>query len=172
MKTALIMALLPFAAHAEPQPAVAALMHYMDVTSACFDGAEESAEAAACVGQGATICMDTETDGYTTVGMMFCTLAEHEAWDVLLNRDFGDQLENARMMDVEMSENFPEFAYGADSLLAAQRAWIPYRDAQCSLEYALWGAGSMRQTAGASCKLHMTADRVIYLRFMTEKMRG
>lgn len=172
MKSALILALLPCAVHAQPQPAVAALMHYMDITSACFDGAEDSAEANACVGQGATICMDTETDGYTTVGMMFCTLAEYHAWDDLLNRDFGAYMAYARMLDVEISDNFPEFANGADSLLASQRAWIPYKDAQCSLEYSLWGAGSMRQIAGANCNLHMTAERVIYLRFMTETMRG
>ena len=172
MKTALMLALLPLAAHAEPQPVVAALMQYMEITSACFDGAEDSAEAGACVGQGATICMETEQDGYTTVGMMFCTLAEYEAWDVLLNRDFGSYMEYARMGDDEMSALFPEFANGADSLLAAQRAWIPYRDAQCALEYSLWGEGSMRQTAGASCLMDMTAKRVIYLRFMTEKIRG
>jgi uncharacterized protein YecT (DUF1311 family) len=164
--------LAPLSAHAELQPAVAELMPYMDVTAACFDGAEDSNAAVACVGQGSGLCMASETDGQTTVGMMFCTLAEYEAWDRLLNRDYGPIMDGLQAMDDQDVEFFPEFANRADSLRDAQRAWIPLRDTQCALEYAMWGAGSMRQIAGASCLLDLTAKRVIYLRFMGEGMRG
>jgi uncharacterized protein YecT (DUF1311 family) len=167
-----LMLLAPLSAQAEPQPAVLALMPYMDVTAPCFDGAEGSADAVACVGQGSTICMETKANGYTTVGMMFCTLAEYEAWDRLLNRDYGPVMDNMRRLDAEEAEYFPEFANRADALRDAQRAWIPLRDAQCSLEYAMWGSGSMRQIAGASCLLDLTAKRVVYLRFLGEGMRG
>ncbi len=85
----LSMVLAPLSAHAELQPAVADLMPYMDVTAACFDGAEDSAAAGACVGPGAAHCMASETDGETTVGMRFCTLAAYEAWDLLLKPDSG-----------------------------------------------------------------------------------
>lgn len=160
----------PLSATAELQPAVAELMRYMDVTATCFDGAEDSAEAGACVGQGATVCMETETHGYTTVGMMFCTLAEYDAWDRLLNRDYGPMMDGMRRLDAEDAEFFPEFANRAEALRDAQRAWIPLRDAQCALEYAMWGGGSMRQIAGASCLLDLTAKRTIYLRFLGEGM--
>ena len=62
------------AAIAEPQPAVLELMHYMDGTAVCLDVAMTRQGALACAGQGATLCMDTETDGYTTLGMCFARL--------------------------------------------------------------------------------------------------
>jgi len=163
--------MVPLSAQAEPQRAVQEVMHYMDITATCFDAAQERDDVAACVGQGATICMDTEDSGYSTIGMMFCTLGEAEAWDRLLNRDYATAMAGMRRMDAQEAVNFPEFAVRADSLRDAQRAWIPLRDAQCSLEYAMWGAGSMRQIAGASCKMNMTAERVIYLRFLGDAMR-
>ncbi len=172
MKLLALLALLPLAAHAEPQPAVAALMPYMDITATCFDASQDTAEASACVGQGSANCMDAEADGQTTVGMMFCTLAEYEAWDDLLNRDYGPLMDAMRQTDAEEEVHFPEFANRAETLRDAQRAWIPYRDGQCALEYALWGAGSMRQIAGASCLLDTTAERTIYLRFLNDRIRG
>jgi uncharacterized protein YecT (DUF1311 family) len=81
-------------------------------------------------------------------------------------------MDGMKAMDADDAELFPEFANRADSLRDAQRAWIPLRDAQCALEYAMWGSGSMRQIAGAACLLDLTAKRVIYLRFLGESMRG
>ncbi|MDO6735328.1 lysozyme inhibitor LprI family protein [Octadecabacter sp. 1_MG-2023] len=164
-------ALIAGPAAAEPQPAVAALMHYMEVVETCFDNAGDSEAAHACIGQGASLCMDTEADGYTTVGMMFCSLAEHEEWDRLLNETYTKTMAFLERDDAAEAESFPEFANRADSLRAAQRAWIPFRDADCSLEYAMWGAGSMRQIAGAGCRLRMTAERTIFLRFLGDQMR-
>ena len=37
----------------------------------------------------------------------------------------------------------------ADTLLAAQRAWIAFRDAECTLAYDRYGSGSMRVIAAA-----------------------
>ena len=164
--------LLPLSARAEPQPAVLELMHYMDVTAACFDGAEDRAEAGACIGLGSDICMESEEGGFSTIGMMFCLMAEEHSWDILLNRDYGPMMQGLRAMDAEESESFPQFAARADSLRNAQRAWIELRDADCALEYAMWGAGSMRQIAGAQCGLQRTAERTIYLRFLGLAMIG
>ena len=161
----------PFAAFAEPQPAVLALMPYMDVTETCFDGAEDDAKATECIWQGANLCMEAEANGFTTIGMMFCSLAEAEAWDRLLNREYAAKMDAVRAMDEQTAEYWPEFANAADSLLTAQRAWIPLRDADCSLEYAMWASGSMRNIAGAGCRLQMTAERTIYLRFLGGSMR-
>ena len=70
--------------------------------------------------------------------------------------------------DEEEAAYFPEFAVRAEKLLEAQRAWIVYRDAECALDYAEWGAGSMRNIAHADCRLQMTAERTIELRRMRE----
>lgn len=171
MRLAAVLILLAGVARAEPQPAVAELMHYMAPVTACFDAAEVPEEARACVTAQSSLCMDTEEAGYSTVGMMFCTLAEYEAWDRLLNREYQATMDGLRRMDEEEAEFFPEYANRAESLRAAQRAWIPFRDAECALAYAMWGAGSMRQIAGASCLLDMTAERTIEIRFLGEQMR-
>lgn len=170
--SAAVFALAPFDAHAEPQPAILALMPYMDGVAPCLDAATTETEAHACVGKGAVECMTGEPDGETTLGMMFCTLAENEAWDRLLNSTYVSILEGMHMLDADEAELFPEFANRADSLREAQRAWITWRDADCALEYAIWGAGSMRQIAGAACRLERTSDRTIFLRFLGAVMRG
>lgn len=147
-------------------------MHYMDGTAVCLDVAMTREGVLACAGQGATLCMDTETDGYTTLGMMFCSLAEYEAWDRLLNTTYGAAIIGMRNLDADDMERFAEFAVRAGALRDAQQAWIPLRDADCSLEYSMWGAGSMRQIAGASCLRHTTAERTVFLQFLGAEMRG
>lgn len=167
-----LLATLPFAAHADPQPAVLELMPYMEDTAACFDSAEDPAAATACIGAGSAICMDADpSQNQTTLGMMFCALAEKEAWDRLLNLQYRETMDRFRAIDAQEAEIFPEFANRADSLRDAQRAWIALRDADCSLKYAMWGSGSMRQIAGANCQLQLTAKRTIYLRFLGEGLR-
>ncbi len=163
--------LVPFAAFAEPRPAVLALMPYMDITATCFDGAEDRAEATACIGQGSSICMESDPNGYTTLGMAFCARAESEAWDRLLNRDYAEMIAAYRRIDADTAKLFPEFANREESLRNAQRAWIPSRDADCSLAYAIWGEGSMRHIEGAGCHMRKTAERAIYLRFLEDHIR-
>ena len=36
-----------------------------------------------------------------------------------------------------------------DKLLAAQRAWLTFRDAECALEVARWGEGTLAGVVGA-----------------------
>ncbi|MBQ2260436.1 MAG: DUF1311 domain-containing protein [Loktanella sp.] len=117
-----------------------------------------------CIGDAATICMADEDDGETTFGMMTCLSAEAQVWDDLLNAAYAKARDFAREMDAGEAEFFPEFAIRADQVQAAQRAWIGFRDANCAMQYGLWGAGSMRQIAGADCRLRMTADRTFDLR--------
>lgn len=171
MRIVLALILTASAAQAEPQPAVAELMHYMEGLPACLNGAEDVTAAQGCVGQFANQCMEREEGGYSTVGMMFCTLAENEAWDRLLNAEYQKAMEAARDMDAEEAEHFPEFAARAEWLREAQRAWIPFRDAECAFAYAQWGSGSMRQTAGAACLLDMTSERTIELKYIWDFMR-
>lgn len=166
-----LLATVPAHALAEPQPAVQALMHYTDPLAVCFENAESSDMAEGCVGQTSTLCMDTEEGGYSTVGMMFCTLAEYHAWDAQLNATYQSTMAGLRAEDRQDADLFPEFANRAEALRTAQRAWIAFRDGECALAYAMWGSGSMRQIAGASCLLDMTATRTIELRFLGAEMR-
>lgn len=113
----------------------------------------------ACRGLLARPCMETEPGGFTTIGMVECIFAETRVWDGWLNDEYRAGMDWAEAADAAERETFPEFANRATALRDAQRAWIAFRDAECGLEYAVWGAGSMRQIAGASCHLEMTAAR-------------
>lgn len=171
MRVALALILTASAAQAEPQPAVAELMHYMEGLPACLERVGDAAALEDCSGRFATLCMDSEEGGYSTIGMTFCMLAENEAWDRLLNTEYQRAMEGAREMDADEAELFPEFAARAEWLREAQRAWIAFRDAECALAYAKWGSGSMRQTAGAACLLDMTSERTIELKYLWDFMR-
>ena len=128
-------------------------------------------ESAACIGAGAALCMEMEDDGQTTFGMMSCLIAERDVWDERLNNSYREALNFAGAMDKSDLEYFPEYAVRKDQLRAAQRAWIPYRDANCAMWYGLWGSGSMRQIEGADCLMQMTARRTLELEDYTETMR-
>lgn len=140
-----------------------------DVAACMVEG--DGAAKRACVGSAAEKCMDTSEGGYTTLGMTMCTAAETAAWDDVLNTEFGRTMDWSRAMDAQDQAHFPEFAKRAEMLRAAQRAWIPFRDAECGFAYAQWGAGSMRHIAGTSCMLDMTATRAIELFEMREVMQ-
>lgn len=119
----------------------------------------------------AAVCMDSEDGGHSTLGMTNCALSEAQVWDKYLNLEYRAAMDALEAMDTDEAEFFPEFANRAESLRAAQRAWIAFRDAECGLAYAMWGSGSMRNIAGSNCSLEMTASRTIELRDLGSEMR-
>ena len=125
---------------------------------------------AGCKGKLAATCMETEPGGETTLGMVACTMAETRIWEDRLDAEYEASRKLTLALDEADRADFPEFASRAETLLEAQRAWIAFRDAQCRLDYAMWGSGSMRQIAGASCQLEMTADRAIALKSFWETL--
>lgn len=90
-----------------------------------------------------TRCMDAA--GGVTSHMLDCIAAELGAQDVRLNRSYRAAMG----------------ALGADQqtrLRDAQRLWIQYRDANCTLLGSLTG-GSIDRINGAACLLGMTQER-------------
>lgn len=147
------------------------LTSYGASLESCFAEAISTEERQACKGGMSQQCMETEPGGHSTYGMVRCTAAETAVWDRFLNEVYQDQMAGLKASDAEEAKYFPEFANRAEALRTAQRAWIAFRDGECGLAYAMWGSGSMRQIAGASCHLEMTADRVIALERLGEEMR-
>lgn len=135
---------------------------------ACYDAAEDPDARRACMFQTSEMCQNAEEGGGSTLGITTCNHSETTAWDVLLNEEYKATLAWAKTFDQEDQHHFPEFANREDSLIAAQRAWIAFRDAECGLRYAIWGPGSMRHIAGTACMLTETAERTIELRSMRE----
>lgn len=137
---------------------------FMAQVDACHAGAEDRRMAEACIGTGARACMEATPEGGTTLGMMACLLAERDHWDRLLNQEYAAARARAQGADDAERPYFPEYAVRVTQLRDAQRAWIAFRDAECAMEYGAWGAGSMRQIAGADCLLRLTAGRTLDLR--------
>ncbi len=130
---------------------------------ACYDGAGSADGKRACIGEAGLQCQDETEGGYSTLGQSMCQMAEARAWDVILNEEYRAAMEMSKSFDEGDRAQFPEFTHRAETLRAAQRAWIPYRDALCAAEYAKWGAGSMRNIAGSACKVEVIANRAIDL---------
>ena len=143
---------------------------YGGVLETCFETSQQGARAD-CIGKMAEACMEAEDGGYSTLGMVMCTAAETQVWDRFLNAEYRSTMSALNAMDVDEGQYFPEFAKREDSLRDAQRAWITFRDAECGLAYAMWGSGSMRNIAAATCQLEMTAKRTLELQELGSEMR-
>lgn len=141
---------------------------YGAVLDACYSAARDETAQKACIGKMSTACMDSQEGGHSTLGMTSCMAAEAEVWDKHLNAEYKATRAYMKAADTDEAEYFPEFARRVETLLAAQRAWIAFRDAECDLAYAEWGSGSMRNIAWADCRMQMTAERTIELRAMRE----
>ncbi|MEZ5752092.1 MAG: lysozyme inhibitor LprI family protein [Paracoccaceae bacterium] len=152
---------------ASPALAEAPYDQFMGGIPACLE--EDKQE---CIGDAAAACFEGAPDGQTTVGMMFCMLAERDAWDALLNAEYGLARAEAQNFDNADRANAPQFAVRADQLRDAQRAWIAFRDAECTMRYGMWGSGSMRQLAGANCHMSLTAERTFALRRVRSELLG
>lgn len=107
-----------------------------------------------CIGDAAKACQ-SQPGGETTPGISACLQGEAQVWDDLLNAQYKGA--RARMLAQGGTDL-------ADQLLEAQRAWIAFRDADCGLTYAVWGAGSTRTVMASDCYLHKTAQRALELR--------
>ena len=135
---------------------------YGPLLEQCYAEAQTVAKPG-CVGAASKACMDDQDGGHTTFGMASCLHAEAAVWDRFLNAEYKALMAVSVAMDADEGPDFADFANRADTLRAAQRAWIGYRDASCAHAYAQWGSGSMRHIAGTDCMLQMTADRTIEL---------
>ena len=121
------------------------------VVEACVADTPPGELTPACIGAASQRCQQ-EPGGDTTLGIVECVMGEHAAWDAALNREY----KAARAA----FQGDP----AADSLLAAQRAWIAWRDAECGFQYDRYGGGSMRSIAAANCRMSMTAMRTLDLK--------
>lgn len=133
----------------------------LDYLRACYDSTDTYGGKTACIGTVATRCQEETDGGYSTLGMATCNNDESTAWDVLLNEEYKETMPAFEGLDTEEAEYFPNLDTRVDTLRAAQRAWITYRDAECLNEYALWGAGSMRHISYTNCQMEETAERTI-----------
>lgn len=91
-------------------------------------------------------------------GMNYCAALDFEAADAELNALWPRLVEQARDNDaLDIDDGRPGYE---ETLRDAQRAWIVFRDANCSYEgYAAKG-GSLEPLLVATCRAAMTRDRI------------
>ncbi len=139
-----------------------------DELRACYAAADHINAKLACAGTVSAMCQESEDGGYSTLGMSMCNMDEYAAWDILLNDEYQRTVEHFTEWDADDKDYNPEFAKRVESLRAAQRAWIEFRDAECELAYAIWGMGSHRNIAASACFIDVTADRTVDLWVMRQ----
>ena len=124
---------------------------------ACLSQAER---AESCIGVVSNACQE-DPGGYTTYGMMECAARETELWDHRLNAAYFG-LRN-RLEGRDQSQR-------RDRLLDAQRAWLTYREAECSQQSLAYEGGSMMGIVANACFNDFTARRALDLEAQLQEL--
>lgn len=118
----------------------------LEACVARYGGAEQTAEA--CSMELFDACLDTRP-GQTTLDRSDCMQQGHAIWDAYLNKLWAPMKARAQA----------DGTWG--SLLASQRQWIAYRDAECERVYNEYSGGSMRLIATPACQRDLTAQKTM-----------
>lgn len=138
-----------------------------DILPVCLSN--HTGQETTCIGKAAEACMAT-FGGMTTVGMGTCLHEELLQWDAMLNVTYQRLMAQEKATDAEMKTYGANEPSRAEPLREMQRAWIPYRDAQCDYERAQWGTGTGGGPAYAGCMMRATAEQTLVLqRFLGEE---
>ncbi len=107
------------------------------------------------------------SDPQTQMDMNFCAGEAYKAADKTLNTTY--QAAMKAMKDID--SYLPADQKGAaDALLAAQRAWIPFRDKACIAEGYMVEGGSMQPMIEAECQTRLTKERIADLKILIKGM--
>jgi len=105
------------------------------------------------------------SDPQTQVEMTDCAQQAYQAADGDLNASYKLAVAAMRAWDADL----PKVQRGAEeSLRAAQRAWLPYRDATCTNEAYFYKGGTMEPMVQLNCLERITRQRSEELRTMAE----
>ncbi|WP_420408490.1 lysozyme inhibitor LprI family protein [Hoeflea sp.] len=102
--------------------------------------------------------------------MTYCAGKDYEAADATLNELWPEVMALARendeyVADLARDRGVPTTV---EALRDAQRAWIKFRDAQCSYEgYEVFG-GTMQPMVGSLCLARLTEERNTFFRSVLE----
>lgn len=98
----------------------------------------------------AALAVDCNSDALTTADMRECVHAEYDLADKELNAAYK------KAMAAVKASATPEFK---DKLVAAQRAWIEFRDKDCAFDAALFEGGTMYGILYTACLTDRTNTR-------------
>jgi uncharacterized protein YecT (DUF1311 family) len=96
--------------------------------------------------------------------MTMCQAQVSEQADAEMNRVWKQvyaQMQRSDREEPTTTQSDPGFA---PALLASQRAWLTYRDAECQIESYEWRGGSMQPFTYNQCTTALTQERTRQLR--------
>jgi len=101
-------------------------------------------------------CKDPETQ----YAMNMCAGRDFERTDAAMNRQWAKTKAAMAARDIRLKGIKPDRdpSY-VDALVAAQRAWLTFRDTQCRLEGYSMRGGSAQSLEISGCKTRLTIDR-------------
>lgn len=102
----------------------------------------------------------------TQMEMTYCAGKEFKKADKELNEVYADAMAAMKTLDEGLEGSGLEGA--ANALIAAQRAWIPFRDAACASEGFMARGGSMEPMLILGCKATLTKQRIEDLKTLAE----
>lgn len=130
------------------------------LVDACYQTMREIKAVPDCLGRAAEVCYYEPPMHGTTLDMGYCLASEADAWLAILIREVERDKQKFRELDSARTDGRSV----VDDLTAAQSAWLQFRDANCAVVYSVNGLGTMPTIAGPTCKLHMTAERIIAMK--------
>lgn len=97
--------------------------------------------------------------------MNACAGIDFERADAELNAVWREAIADARAGDAEIDRRYDQRPTAEDKLREAQRAWIVFRDAHCTVDaYAGARGGSMEPMLYQGCRAQLTRERIGQLR--------
>jgi len=101
----------------------------------------------------------------TQLDMNICAQRDHATADTALNAQYALTRKAMADIDAGLESNLQGAAKG---LLAAQRAWIAYRDAECETEGFQARGGSMEPMLVSGCLAQLTIKRTAELKALAD----
>lgn len=100
--------------------------------------------------------------------MNMCAQRDYEAADTEMNALYHLAIATMRAADKDVDRSYDHQPAYYDTLVAAQRAWVTYRDQQCLLEsFDARGGNSFQLLLLTGCKARLTRERTKQLKEMT-----
>ena len=113
-------------------------------------------------------CPDAETQ----LAMNMCAEIDFERADAALNAAWREAIAAARAADREIDRQSDQRPTEEAKLREAQRAWLVFRDAQCTVEgYEEARGGSMEPMVYSGCRARLTRERTAQLRSPPQEAR-
>jgi uncharacterized protein YecT (DUF1311 family) len=145
---------LPLPAMAQDAPADGASAA-VTAAETCTRAAEDVAGRLACVGLARTQCIEA-AETPNTIAQSECAAWELDYWKTSLNQSYDEFHAALTADDAEGPSRSQAAAFEA-----AQKAWLAWREAECTFAASRMRGGSGAGPAEISCELYLTGQRAV-----------